>query len=295
MAGDSTSSRGGGPPIEFVTRRAVAEPTCGGYRSLFKGQGSDFSELRAYEPGDDVRHIDWNVTARSGEPWVRVYEEERELTVFLLVDVSGSMAYGSHQGLKSDSSARLAATLVRSAQRAGDRVGLITFADRVLSVDPPRKGRAHATRLLERLALPVDAGPGTDLRGALHRLLELRRRSAMVFVLSDFAAAPYDDLLRAAAARYDLVPVVLRDRAEWALPSDGLVRLRDAETGALVTIDSSDPAVRRAWQSAAVAEHARRAHLFRALHLSPLELEAADDAVRALSNLMLRRAAGRRP
>jgi len=295
MAGESTSTPRGGPPIELVTRRAVAEPTCGAYRSLFKGQGSDFSELRAYEPGDDVRNIDWNVTARSGEPWVRVYEEERELTVFLLVDVSGSMAYGSHQGLKSDSSTHLAATLVRSAQRAGDRVGLITFADRVLSVDPPRKGRAHATRLLEQLSRPVDAGAGTDLRGALHRLLELRRRSAMVFVLSDFAAAPFDDLLRAAAARYDVVPVVLRDRAEWALPADGLVRLRDAETGALVTIDSSDPAVRRAWQADADAAHARRAHLFRSLHLSPVELEVADDPVRALSNLMLRRAAGRQP
>lgn len=284
-----------GGPIELVSRRAVAEPTCGAYRSLFKGQGTDFSELRAYEPGDDVRNIDWNVTARSGTPWVRVYEEERELTVILLVDLSRSMAYGSHRSLKSEASARLAANLVLSAQRGGDRVGLITFADRVLSVTPPRKGRAHATRLMSLLLEPVDPPGGTDLRGALRRLLELRRRSAMVFVLSDFVAPPFDDLLRAAAVRFDVVPVVLKDRAESELPAGGLVRLRDAETGAFVTVDSSAPAVRRSWHEEATAAHTRRAQLFRQLHLTSVEVEVADDAVRAVSGLMLRRAAGRHP
>lgn len=280
-------------PIELITRRAVAEPACGAYRSLFKGQGTDFSELRAYQPGDDVRHIDWNVAARTGDPWVRVYEEERELTVYLLVDVSGSMAYGSHSGLKAEAIARLAANLVMSAQRAGDRVGMITFADRVVSSSPPRKGKAHAMRLLSQLVQPVRPGPGTNLRGALQRLLELRRRSAMVFLLSDFAAPSFEDLLRAAAARYDVVPIVLRDRAERELPSDGLVRLRDPETGADVTVDSSSRAVRLAWQAEASAANDRRARLFRQLRLASVDAEVADDAIRAVSNLMLRRAAGR--
>jgi len=282
-----------GSPIELVTRRAVAEPTCGAYRSLFKGQGTDFSELRAYEPGDDVRNIDWNVTARAGEPWVRVYEEERELTVYLVVDCSGSMAYGSHRGLKSDAITRVAANLVMSAQKGGDRVGLITFAGNVLSVDPPRKGRAHATRLLSRLIRTDVSEGGTDLRGALRKLLELRRRSAMVFVLSDFVAPPYDDMLRAAAARYDVVPVVIQDRAETELPADGLVRLRDAESGQTLIVDSSDPEVRRTWNAEAAAQHTRRRTLFRQLRLNTVETEVAEDALRAVSQLMLRRAAGR--
>ena len=281
--------------LELVTRRAVTEPTCGAYRSLFKGQGSAFSELRAYEPGDDVRNIDWNVTARSGEPWVRVYEEERELVVYLLVDLSGSMGYGSHRGLKSEAVLRVAASLVMSVLRGGDRVGLITFADRVLSVDPARKGKAHALRLMSRLLSGRPRPAGTDLHAALERLLQLRRRSAMVFVLSDFEAPPFDDVLRAAAARYDVVPVVVHDRAEVELPSDGLVRLRDAETGEAVTIDSSDPGVRRAWQERAGAARQRRVRLFRELRLSPVEAEVSQDAVRALAGLMQRRASGRQP
>ncbi len=280
-------------PIELVTRRAVSEPTCGQYRSLFKGQGTAYSELRAYQPGDDVRHIDWNVTARAGEPWVRVYEEERELVLFLLVDLSPSMAYGSHQGLKGEAITKIAANLVMSAQRTGDRVGLITFSDRVLSVDPPRKGKAHALRLISRLLTVPPTTGGTDLNGALKRLLELRRRNAMVFVLSDFAAPPYDDLLRAATSRFDVVPIVIGDRAELELPSDGLVRLRDAETGQTITVDSSDPFVRRAWNAEALRLRQLRTNLFKQLHLDCVEAEVADDANRAVSTLMQRRAAGR--
>jgi uncharacterized protein (DUF58 family) len=282
-------------PIELVTRRAVSEPTSGHYRSLFKGQGTAYAELRAYQPGDDVRHIDWNVTARAGEPWVRVYEEERELVLFLLVDLSPSMAYGSHQGLKAEAITRVAASLVMSAQRTGDRVGLITFSDRVLSVDPPRKGRAHALRLLSRLVEQQESpqNGGTDLAGALQRLLELRRRNAMVFVLSDFAAPRYDDMLRAAAARFDVVPLVIADRAELELPSDGLVRLRDAETGETITVDSSDPFVRRSWSAEAQRLRRQRTDLFRQLRLDSVEAEVADDAARSISALMQRRAAGR--
>ena len=280
-------------PIEIVTRRAVSEPTCGHYRSLFKGQGTAYSELRAYQPGDDVRHIDWNVTARAGEPWVRVYEEERELVLFLLVDLSPSMAYGSHQGLKGEAITRVAANLVMSAQRSGDRVGLLTFSDRVLSVDPPRKGKAHALRLMSRLLASQEPTGGTDLRGALKRLIELRRRNAMVFVLSDFAAPDYVDVLRVAAARFDVVPIVIGDRAEFELPSDGLVRLRDCETGESITVDSSDPFVRRSWSAEAQRLRNARNQLFRQLRLDSVEAEVADDAARAVSTLMLRRAAGR--
>lgn len=251
--------------VELRTRGLVDARFAGEYRSVFKGQGMEFAEVREYQPGDEVRSIDWNVTARMRRPFVRRYVEERELTVLLCVDRSGSGEFGTADRVKRDVAVELAAVLALCAARANDRVGLLLFSDRVEHVVPPRKGRRHALRLVRDVLVRVPAGRGTDLAGALDHAQRLLAHRAIVFILSDFVAPPWERPLRALARRHDVVALPLEDPAERVLPRVGLARFVDPEAGHVVEVDTADPRVRERFAAAVCAERdARRAALARA-------------------------------
>lgn len=280
--------------IELTTRKAVADALAGQYHSIFKGRGISFSEVRPYQPGDEVRTIDWNVTARSGEPFVKVFHEERELTVMLLVDVSASADYGSRGASKAELAAQLCAQIALSAIENGDRVGLVLFSDRVEKVVPPRKGRRHALRILAEILGHRPLGRATDLDAGLTALLHAQHRAAVVFLLSDFLDVDYEAALRVAAARHDLVPVVVRDPLEAAVPRSGLFMLEDPETGARYLVDTSDGKVQRNYRRWAEAAQAERRRLFRRLRLDAVELRAGEDNRQALGRFFAARARRRR-
>jgi len=263
--------------LEIRTRKVVADSLAGQYHSVFKGRGMAFSEVRQYQPGDEIRTIDWNVTARMREPYVKVFTEERELTVMLLVDVSASGDFGSRGRTKSELAAEVAAQIAFSATANNDRVGLILFSDRVEKQVPPRKGRKHVMRVISDILTTRPQGRGTDLSAGLTRLRQLAPRRAVTFLISDFLAHGYAAPLRLVARRHDLVPVVLSDPMEEALPALGLVELEDPETGERVLVDASSTVVRRALTRLAQEGRAERLSLFRKLRLDHVELSAADD------------------
>jgi len=280
--------------IEIATRRAVEDTLSGQYHSVFKGRGMDFSEVRPYAPGDEVRAIDWNVTARTGGLHVKRFVEERELTAMILCDLSGSADFGSAARTKAEVAAEIAALLAFSAVANGDRVGLVVFTDRVERFVPPRKGRRHALRLLSEILQARHASRRTSLTAALEFLRKAMRRRTVAFLLSDFidpspsptpspsaasvAAFPFERALRVAARKHDVVPVRLTDRLEAALPPAGLAWLEDPETGAVVRADLADRAVRERLQSAVAEEEQRLAALFSRLRLdhAVVRADAAD-------------------
>ncbi|MDE3152026.1 MAG: DUF58 domain-containing protein [Gemmatimonadota bacterium] len=251
--------------IELRTRGLVNALFAGEYRSVFKGQGMEFSEVREYQAGDEVRNIDWNVTARMRRPYVKRYIEERELTVVLAVDFSGSEWFGTRRRFKSEVAAELAAVLAMSAIRNNDRVGALFFSDRVEHVVPPRKGRRHAMRVLRDLLVFRPAGRGTDLAGALEYLNKMLAHRAIIFVVSDFIGAEIERPLKRLAQRHDVIAVTVEDPAETALPDVGLARLIDPETGAALDVDTSNPALRDAYDERVTAERDARRHLLRRL------------------------------
>jgi len=280
--------------IEIRTRRAVSDLFGGRYRSVFKGQGMEFQEVREYLPGDDVRTIDWNVTARSGAPFIKKFQEERELTVMLLVDVSASNRFGSRTQLKRDLAAETAALLAFSAIANHDRVGLILFSDRVEKHIPPAKGSSHVLRVISEI-LQASPSPGakTDLAPALQALNLSQRRRTVAFLLSDFIAPPCDNLLRVTARRHDLTAIVIGDRLESALPAAGLVHFRDLESGDLLTVDTSYAPARRALLA---RQTARRAALLDALRhdsIDAVELYASERIDRPLVRFFRQREARR--
>ena len=244
--------------IEIATRRLVDEKLAGQYHSVFKGRGMEFAEVRLYQPGDEVRTIDWNVTARTGVPHVKRYAEERELTVMLLVDASASTRFGSVRQLKSALAAELGALFAFSAITNNDKVGLVMFTDRIELAVPPRKGTRHVLRVIREVLSLQPAGRGTDLAAALEHLEKVTKRRSVVFVLSDFLDAGAERALKIAARRHDVIAVVLDDPRERELPDVGLVELEEAETGERYVVDTSDPRVRKAFaESARVARTAR--------------------------------------
>ena len=256
--------------VELRTRRLVDSVFAGEYRSEFKGQGMEFSEVREYQAGDEVRTIDWNVTARMGRPFVKRYVEERELTLVLAVDLSGSERFGTIRRFKSEVAAELAAVLAMSAVRNNDRVGLLLFTDRVEHVVPPRKGRRHALRLLRDLMVYEPEARGTNVAGAVEYLGRMLGHHSIVFVLSDFQDSNLERPLKHLAQRHDVVAVTLTDPAEEALPDAGLVRFRDPETGALVDVDTSDPRVRKAFDQEVSSEASARRALLRRLAIDEI-------------------------
>ena len=232
--------------IEIRTRRSVNDVFAGRYHSVFKGRGMEFQEVREYVPGDDIRSIDWNVTARTGSPHVKKFTEERELTVMLLVDISASNRFGSTAQLKRDLAAEVAAVLAFSAIANHDRVGLILFSDRVEKHVPPAKGATHVLRVVSEILNAKPASPKTDLEPALRFLNQVVRRRSVAFLISDFIAPSCEHLLRVTARRHDLVSLVIGDKRESALPAVGLVDFEDAETGRRIVVDTSFAPTRRA-------------------------------------------------
>jgi uncharacterized protein (DUF58 family) len=255
--------------IEIATNRLVDQGVAGDYHSVFKGRGMEFSEVRPYQPGDDVRTLDWNVTARMGAPFVKQYVEERDLTLFLVVDVSGSLGFGSRAILKRELAAELAALLSFAALRNQDRVGAALVSDRLELFLPPARRRTHVLRLVREI-LDRPAGGATDLERGLGAVLATLRRRSVLFVVSDFLATPYAGALKAAAARHDLIVLEIVDPRDGALPPAGPVVLRDAETGRVGLVDGRR--LGRRFAERRRRERAELARLTRRLGVDHLEL-----------------------
>ena len=233
--------------IEITTRKLVNDGFAGEYQSVFKGRGMEFDEVRQYHPGDDVRSIDWNVTARTGEPYVKSYAEERELTVMLAVDVSGSSDFGTRNRFKRDLAVELAAVMSFAATTNNDKVGLLLFTDRVESFVPPRKGRSHVLRMLRDLLVFQPVGNGTDIRLALDTVHRMLKRRSIVFLVSDFLADPqsYRQAMLVTNRRHDVVAFDLSDPLEHEIANVGVLALEDAESGELQWVDTSNARWRR--------------------------------------------------
>lgn len=226
--------------IQIRTQRTVTEVMAGQYESAFKGRGMEFEEVREYRPGDDIRHIDWLVTARMNKPYVKEFREERELTVVIMVDVSSSGAFGSSTKIKNEVAAEVAAVLAYTAIKSNDKVSLIIFSDRIERYIPPKKGRSHVWRVIREVLTFHTGRRSTDLGGALDFLGKVIRRRSVVFLISDFQADDYQESLRMAGKRHDLTAVHVLDPREIDLPPVGLIELEDAETGEMLMIDTYD-------------------------------------------------------
>ncbi len=238
--------------IRILTSRLLDDRLSGDYQSVFKGQGIEFDEVRPYIPGDDVRAIDWNVTARTGQPHVKRFAEERELTVVFLVDVSGSQVFGSGSRTKAELAAEITCLLALTAIRNQDKIGCVLFSDRIVKAIPPRKGRTAVMRLVREVLAAGETRDRTDIAGAIRFLSRVQKRRAVVFLVSDFQDEGYDRALRAFARRHDVIACRIADPREAELPDVGLVQLQDPETGELLLVDTASRAVRGAF-----AEHAR--------------------------------------
>ena len=230
--------------IEIKTRRLSDHIFGGEYHSTFKGRGMTFSEVRQYQFGDDVRSIDWNVTARYSEPFVKVFEEERELTMMLMADVSGSEFFGTDQQFKAEIVTEIAATLAFSAMQNNDKIGLILFSDGIELYIPPKKGKSHVLRIIRELLEFEPKSKKTDVTEALKFLSRVMKKKAIVFMLSDFIAEDYRDTLKIAAKRHDVTGIRIYDRYEEAIPSLGVVQMEDVETGELMLVNTASRKVR---------------------------------------------------
>ena len=258
--------------VEIATRGLVNDVFSGEYHSVFKGRGMNFAEVREYQHGDDIRAIDWNVTARTGAPFFKVFDEERELSVMLVVDVSASGDFGSRSRMKGEVAVEICAVLAFSATTNNDKVGLIIFSDRIEKFVPPRKGRRHVLRVLRELLYFKPEGRGTDIAGALEYLARVVRRRAVVFVVSDFLGDRYEKALAVAGRRHDTVAIRMSDPGERRLPAVGFLELEDAETGEQLTVDVSDPAFRAAFDADVAAQLAASDKQFRKTRVDVVEI-----------------------
>jgi len=275
--------------IRLVTNRLVDEHLSGEYHSVFKGTGMEFREVREYVPGDDVRAIDWNVTARTGDPFVKLYDEERELTVMLAVDLSRSGRFGSGARFKSEVAAELCGVLAFAAIANKDKVGLVLFSDRVEKFIPPAKGRSHVLRLIRELLTFEPEGRGTDLDAPLRLLGSVLKRKATVFLVSDFWAGDFTTSLSVLSRRHDVVAVRVRDPRESALLELGLVHWVDAETGRPLLIDTSSARVRRRLAAGAEAHDGALSKLFQSRGVDVVDIDATGSYVEPLRRFFLGR------
>ena len=276
--------------IEIKTRRLTRNLFTGGYHSAFKGRGMSFSEVRQYQFGDDVRDIDWNVTARTGDPHIKVYEEERELTVMLLVDVSGSSFFGTSGQWKQELLTEICALLAFSADSNNDKVGLLIFSNQPELYIAPKKGRQHTLRIIRELLNVQPNERGTDLSAAIQFTRNVLKKKSVCFILSDFLVTGYDAPLRTLARRHDCVGIHCWDERERDLPDIGLLRTRGAESGALAWLDTTDPQLRRAYTQRFDENLAYAITAFRRAGADFLSLQTAESYALALLHFFEKRA-----
>ena len=258
--------------IQITTSRMVTDVFAGHYHSVFKGQGMEFEEVREYQPGDDIRSIDWNVTARWGRPFIKKFMEERELTIMLLLDMSGSTYFGSVNKLKRQLSAELCSLLAMSAIKNNDKVGLIAFTDRIEKFLPPRKGLSHVLRIIREALYFEPDGKATDIPGALEYLRRVTNRSTVTFILSDFYDDDYKKPLSVAGKRHDIVALSITDPRETELPDIGIISLEDPETGKNFLLDTSHSSVRRDYRVNSLKLLGERQQLFRSINIDHIEI-----------------------
>jgi uncharacterized protein (DUF58 family) len=276
--------------LEIVTRRMVNEVVAGRYHSVFKGRGMEFAEVREYTIGDDVRTIDWNVTARTGAPHVKTFVEERELSVMLLVDLSGSTDFGTAGRLKSEIAAELCALLAFSAIKNNDRVGLLIFTDHVEKIIPPRKGRNHVLRVIREVLTFQPQSRGTNFPEAVNRTLRLLKRKSVVFVISDFWAGQLRRPLALLNKKHDLIALVVRDPREFSLPPVGILTLEDPETGEVLTVDTFDPYFRRRYEELVRQRHQELETMFRRMQVDFALIETNRPYVERIVRIFEKRA-----
>lgn len=275
--------------IEIRTKGKVNSLFGGEYQSAFKGRGMEFSEVRKYNYGDDIRQIDWNVTARTGDPFIKKFEEEREQTLMLCVDISPSGIFGSQNQSKMELSIEICAVLAFSAIKNGDKVGLILFTDEIEKVIPPKKGRLHVLRLIREMLTVEPKGKGTDISEALSYVNRLLNRRAIIVLASDFQDKYYDRQLKITNRKHDLVNIFINDELEDKLPDLGLVPLKDAETGEEVLVDTSSETVRNGYQKKRkIAKEKLRDQFLRA-QIDMIELKTNESYIRPLMTFFQRR------
>lgn len=258
--------------IHVTTSRLVTDFLSGNYESVFKGRGMEFDEVREYQPGDEIRSIDWNVTARMGHPFVKKFIEERQLTVMILLDASASSYFGTSKRLKSELAAEISAVLAFAAVKHNDRVGLIIFTDRIEKFIPPRKGQQHVLRVIREALYFKPKGKGTNIEDALKYLDSVTTRRAVTFIISDFFDKDFKKPLSVANKRHDCVAITITDPREMELPKSGIVELTDAESGAFFQVDTSNAKVRRTYSQEAARKVDERARLFGTIGVDHIDI-----------------------
>jgi len=276
--------------IEIRSRRLVSHLFAGQYHAIFRGRGMEFADVRGYQPGDEVRSIDWNVTARFGDVFVKRFVEERELTLMLAVDLSPSQAFGSVGPTKREVVAEIAALLALSALRHNDKVGLVCFTDQIETVVPAKKGLRHALRIVRELLFREPRGRGTNIAQAVDYVNNVLHRRSIVFLLSDFQDLGYERALRVAGRRHEVIGVTATDPRELELPSVGLIEVEDAETGASVLVDTSDKKLRKRYAERAAALRDQRRQALRQAQVDGIEVSTAEPYVVPLLAYFNRRA-----
>jgi uncharacterized protein (DUF58 family) len=280
--------------LQLAGRKAVIGLLAGEYHSVFKGRGIEFEDVREYQPGDDVRTIDWNVTARTGKPFIKQFIEERELTIFLMVDMSASFTAGSVGEAKREAAAELCTLIAHAAIRNNDRVGLILFSNEVESYLPPGKSETHIRRLIHELLSHQPEHEGTDVGRALDFLEKINRKRCIVFLFSDFQSPAFEEPMSVIRRHHDLIAVSVLDAHETEMPRAGLMRLRDNETGAVHTVDTSNETVRRAAKQAAEDHQEALSHRFSDLDVDHLAIHTHEDYINDLVQFFEARKKGAR-
>jgi len=268
--------------LEIKTRHLVNTLLAGDYHTVFKGQGVSFSDLREYQAGDDIRFIDWQITAKTGKPYVKLFSEERELTVFLVVDVSASGQFGSVSELKIDAMAQVAALIGFSALKNQDKVGLLLVSDKVELMIPPKKGKAHVFKILSHIFAIKPVARPTQLSVGFDMMKKVLKKRGIVFVLSDFYDNAYQKSLQLLSRRQDVVPLVFRDQRDTFIPKSGLIRLHDLEDGTSLLLNFSNPAVRSAFATQRKAFDEQLVHSFKTVKKKPVFLHLQEDYIAAL-------------
>ena len=268
--------------IEIRTKGLVNQVFSGEYHSVFKGRGMEFSEVREYQFGDDIRNIDWNVTARFGHPFIKVFEEERELTVILMVDLSGSLNFGSADKTKQEVAAELSAILAFSALKNNDKVGLILFTDKIEKFVPPRKGNKHVLRIIREVLSFEPEGKSTNLKGALEYMNNAIKKRSIVFLLSDFMDSGFEKILRVVGKRHDLIGIVLNDKREEEIPKVGVVRFTDSETGQERWIDTSNPMTQYLLKEMREKKNAQQKTLFLTNKVDSIKIQTGQNYIKPL-------------